>query len=77
MGLDRELACGVSIAIGLLTHTRPYRGGRARASEGGDRFLQELAHELHHCNDIPGDGELARAMRAARDKLPAAAMRFQ
>ena len=42
-----------------------------------DRFLQELAHELRHCNDIPGDGELFRAMRAARDKLPAAAMRFQ
>jgi hypothetical protein len=42
-----------------------------------DRFLQELAHELRRCTDIPGDGELYRAMRAARDKLPAAAMRFQ
>jgi len=41
-----------------------------------DRFLQELAHELR-CTDIPGDGELARAMRAARDRLPAGAMRFQ
>ena len=42
-----------------------------------DRFLQELAHELRRCTDIPGDGELARAMRAARDRLPAGAMRFQ
>jgi hypothetical protein len=42
-----------------------------------DRFLLELARELRRCTDIPGDGELARAMRAARDRLPAGAMRFQ
>jgi hypothetical protein len=42
-----------------------------------DRFLQEPAHELRRCTDIPGDGGLFRAMRPARDRLPAAAMRFQ
>jgi len=42
-----------------------------------DGFLQELAHELRHCDDVPDDGELFRAMRAARDRLPAAATRFQ
>ena len=28
-----------------------------------DGFLQELAHELRHCDDVPNDGELFRAMR--------------